>query len=467
MSEAKKIGEKRFAGDMTAGSPFRLILAFSIPLLLGNVLQQMYNMVDSIVVGNYVVTVALAAVGTGFPIIYMMVALFVGIGGGASVIISQYFGAGNLKKVSDTVNTIYTTGVLGAVPVSVIGILLSGPLLRLINTPENTLSDARLYMMIIFAGTIFSLGYNLNSAVMQSLGDSKTPLLLLTIACGLNVVLDLVFVILFHWGVAGVAVATILAQAIAWFIGIFLINRKYTYIHISLLKFSFDKELFQKIIRLGLPNGLQQMLFSVGTLALQSLVNGYGSDFMAGFNGANKIDMFAFFPAQSFGMALTTYVGQNIGAGKMHRVKEGLRATMVMSILCGVGAMILVLVWGPNMMHLFSQEAAVVQAGMDYLRPVMYCYLLFAVMNTFLSVLRGAGDMVFPMITSLLSLWLIRLPMAYLMAHFFGKEYIFFSYGGGWLIGVAMAIVYYYSGRWKKKAVVSKKDSEETEDKDE
>ena len=167
MSEAKKIQEKRFAGDMTAGSPFRLILAFSIPLLLGNVLQQMYNMVDSIVVGNYVGTIALAAVGTGFPIIYMMVALFMGIGSGAAVIISQYFGAGNLKKVSDTVNTIYTTGIIGAVPVSVLGILLSGPLLRLINTPENTLSDARLYMMIIFAGTIFSLGYNLNSAVMQ------------------------------------------------------------------------------------------------------------------------------------------------------------------------------------------------------------------------------------------------------------------------------------------------------------
>ena len=230
MSESKGI-----RGDMTAGSPMRLILAFSIPLLLGNVLQQMYNMVDSIVVGNYVGTTALAAVGTGFPIIYMMVALFMGIGNGATVIISQYFGAGDLKKVSDTVDTIYTTGIVGVLPISVIGILLSGPLLRLINTPDNTFFDARLYMIIIFAGTIFSLGYNLNSAIMQSLGDSKTPLFLLAIACGLNVVLDLLFVIVFHWGVAGVAVATILAQAISWIVGIFLINRKYEYIHVSLL----------------------------------------------------------------------------------------------------------------------------------------------------------------------------------------------------------------------------------------
>ena len=460
MSESKGI-----RGDMTAGSPMRLILAFSIPLLLGNVLQQMYNMVDSIVVGNYVGTTALAAVGTGFPIIYMMVALFMGIGNGATVIISQYFGAGDLKKVSDTVDTIYTTGIVGALPVSVIGILLSGPLLRLINTPDNTFFDARLYMIIIFAGTIFSLGYNLNSAIMQSLGDSKTPLFLLAIACGLNVVLDLLFVIVFHWGVAGVAVATILAQAISWIVGIFLINRKYEYIHVNLLKFFFDKGLFQKIIELGLPAGLQQMLFSVGTLALQSLVNGYGSDFMAGFNGANKIDMFAFFPAQSFGMALTTFVGQNMGAGKMHRVKEGLRATMLMSVLCGIGAMVLVLTCGPNMMHLFSQEAAVVEAGMDYLRPVMYCYLLFAIMNTVLSVLRGAGDMVFPMITSLLSLWIIRLPMAYLFSYWFGKEYIFFSYGGGWLIGMTMAIIYYFTGRWKKKAVVSKESEEGLQEK--
>ena len=445
----------RLRGDMTSGSPARLILAFSIPLLLGNVLQQVYNMVDSIVVGNYVGTTALAAVGTGFPIIYMMVALFMGIGNGAAVIVSQYFGAGDLKRVSDTVDTIYTTAMIGALPVTAIGILCSGPLLWLINTPDNTFYDARTYMMIIFVGTIFTLGYNLNSAIMQSLGDSKTPLFLLAIACGLNVVLDLLFVIVFHWGVAGVAWATILAQAISWMVGILLINKKYEYIHINLLKFSFEKDLFRKIIKLGLPNGLQQMLFSVGILALQSLVNGYGSNFMAGFNGANKIDMFAFFPAQSFGMALTTYVGQNIGAGKMHRVREGLRATIGMCIVCGLAAMALVLTCGPYMMRLFSQEAAVVEAGMIYLRPVMYCYLLFAVMNTYLSVLRGAGDMVFPMITSLLSLWLIRLPMAYLLAYLFGKEYIFFSYGGGWLIGFVMAILYFYSGRWKKKVLVS------------
>lgn len=452
---------KTIKGDMTVGNPARLILSFSIPLLLGNVLQQMYNMADSIVVGNYVGTTALAAVGTGFPIIYMMVALFMGIGGGATVIISQYYGAGDLKKVSETVDTIYTFGIVGAIPISVIGILLSGPMLRLINTPDDTLPDARLYMTIIFAGTIFALGYNLNSAIMQSLGDSKTPLLLLSITCGLNILLDLLFVIVFQWGVVGVAVATIFSQAVSWGVGILLVNRKYTYIHVNPLKFFFDRELFGKIIRLGLPAGLQQMLFSVGTLALQSLVNSYGSDFMAGFNGANKIDMFAFFPAQSFGMALTTYVGQNIGAGKMHRVKEGLRATMVMSILSGIGAMALVLGCGTNMMHLFSREAAVVEAGMIYLRPVMYCYLLFAVMNTFLSVLRGAGDMVFPMITSLLSLWLIRLPMAYLLAYFFGKEYIFFSYGGGWVIGMTMAIVYYFGGRWKKKAVVSRRREED------
>ena len=255
---------KTIKGDMTVGNPARLILSFSIPLLLGNVLQQMYNMADSIVVGNYVGTTALAAVGTGFPISYMMVALFMGIGGGATVIISQYYGAGDLKKVSETVDTIYTFGIVGAIPISVIGILLSGPMLRLINTPDDTLPDARLYMTIIFAGTIFALGYNLNSAIMQSLGDSKTPLLLLSITCGLNILLDLLFVIVFQWGVVGVAVATIFSQAVSWGVGILLVNRKYTYIHVNPLKFFFDRELFGKIIRLGLPAGLQQMLFRWG-----------------------------------------------------------------------------------------------------------------------------------------------------------------------------------------------------------
>ena len=450
MSEAQAL-----RGDMTRGNPAKLILAFSIPLLFGNILQQMYNMVDSIVVGNYVGTIALAAVGAGGPIIWMMVSLFMGIGNGASIIISQYYGAGDLKKVSDTVDTIYTATMVGAIPLTIAGVCLSGPMLRLIRTPADTFADARLYMIIVFAGVIFTMGYNMNSSIMQSLGDSKTPLLLLAISCVLNIVLDLVLVIQVGMGVAGVAVATIIAQAVSWIAGIYLINRRFTFINVNLLKFGYDRYLFRQIIRLGLPAGLQQMLFSFGTLTLQSLVNSYGSSFIAGFNGANKIDMFAFFPTQSFGMALTTYTGQNIGAGKMERVKSGLKATLHMCIVTGLAAMAIVLLGGPTMMRLFSQDPEVIEAGMIYLRPVMYGYLLFAVQNTFLSVLRGAGDMVFPMVTSILSLWLFRLPTAYLYTSLWGKEALFFCYGTGWLIGMTMSMIYYISGKWKAKAVVS------------
>ncbi len=449
---------ERVRGDMTVGSPMRLILSFSIPLLLGNVLQQMYNMVDTIVVGNYVGTVAQAAVGTGFPVIYMMVALFMGIGGGASVIISQYYGAGKLKTVSDTIDTMYTSAIISSVPITLAGILLSGPMLKLINTPEDTYHDAHMYMIVVLLGTLFSMGYNFNSSIMQSLGDSRTPLLLLAIACGLNVVWDLLFVIVFHWGVVGVAVATILAQAVSWLVGIRLINRKYSYVRIRLFHFSFDRSLFRRIIRLGLPNGIQQMLFSAGTLFMQNLVNSYGSKFIAGFNNANKIDMLAFFPAQSFGMALMTFVGQNIGAGKTHRVKDGLRSTMLLSVVSGILAMVVVLTAGPQVMRLFNPDPEVIECGMVYLRPVMSCYLLFSVMNTILSVMRGAGDMVFPMITSLLSLWIVRIPLAYLLANWLGRDYIFYSYGGGWLIGMIMAILYYFFGNWRSKAVISTPD---------
>ena len=455
MSESRAL-----KGDMTQGNPAKLILAFSVPLLFGNVLQQMYNMVDSIVVGNYVGTIALAAVGAGGPIIWMLVSLFMGIGNGASIIVSQYFGAGNLKKVSDTVDTIYTATIVGAIPLTIVGACLAGPMLKLIRTPDDTFADARLYMIIVFIGVIFTMGYNMNSSIMQSLGDSRTPLLLLAISCVINIVLDLFLVIVVQMGVAGVALATIIAQAISWITGIFLINRRFTFIHVNVLKFGFDKELFRQIIRLGLPAGLQQMLFSFGTLTLQSLVNSYGSNFIAGFNGANKIDMFAFFPTQSFGMALTTYVGQNIGAGKLDRVKSGLKATLQMSIVTGIGAMAIVLIGGPTMMRLFSQDPQVIEAGMIYLRPVMYGYLLFAVQNTFLSVLRGAGDMVFPMITSILSLWLFRLPAAYLYTSLWGKEALFYCYGTGWLIGMIMSMIYYFRGSWKKKAVVSRTEDE-------
>lgn len=274
--------------DMTQGRPARLIFFFALPLLVGNIFQQLYNMVDSIVVGRYVGTIALAAVGTGFPLIFMLSSLFMGLGIGATVMVAQYYGAQDHEKVRRTVDTIYTALVVGTIPLTVIGLLLTDPLLWLMNVPADTMADARTYVLIVFGGIVGTLGYNVNAGILQGLGDSRTPLLFLAIACVINIVLDLTFVIVFDMGVAGVAIATIIAQIFSWIFGIFYINRKYPMLQIHPFSFRFDRQLFSQLIRLGIPAGIQQALFSLGIMTLQALVNRYGADFIAGFNGCKQ-----------------------------------------------------------------------------------------------------------------------------------------------------------------------------------
>lgn len=439
--------------DMTEGSPARLLLFFSLPLLVGNMFQQLYNMVDSVVVGNYVGKTALAAVGTGFPMIFMLCSLFMGMGLGATIMVAQFYGAGDMDRVRRTVDTIYTALIVGAVPLTIFGLLIAGPLLRLMNVPADTYDLALSYILIVFGGIVGTLGYNANAGILQGLGDSRTPLRFLAMACGINIVLDLVFVVGFHWGVAGVAVATVIAQASSWVFGILYINKKYPQIHISPFRFAFDKELFLQVVRLGVPAGVQQALFSVGVMVMQSLVNGYGSDFMAGFNGANKLDTFGFMPIQSFATAATTYVGQNIGAGRMDRVKSGTRAALLLSCGFSAGIALVLIPLAPVFMRMFNPEPAVIAAGVAYLNRILPFYALLAVMFTLNSVMRGAGEMVVPMVSSLVSLWLARIPAAYLMDHFFGRDNMFFCYAIGWVLGLGITCRAFFRGSWRQKTL--------------
>ena len=442
---------KKSINTMTEGNPVRIILAFAFPMLIGNVFQQMYNMVDSIVVGNYVGKIALAAVGTGFPIIFMMAALFIGIGIGATILISQYIGAGDMDNVRKTSQTIYTAMIIGAIPISLLGLVLCEPILHLINTPADTLPMAKQYMMIIFAGLLGGIGFNVNSGILQGFGDSKSSLLFLAIATVLNIILDLLFVVVFHWGVSGVAIATIIAQAFSWIFGLVYMRRKYEVLNFKILKFDFDKEIFKKILKLGLPTGVQQMLFSIGIMSLMSIVNSYGSDFIAGFNAANKIDTFAFMPIQSFSNAVTTYTGQNIGAGRMDRVHKGTVAAVSMSVVVCLVALVLIPL-GPSILRMFNSDPAVIESGMIYLKNVMPFISLLAIVFTLNAVIRGAGESIVPMFGAIVSLWLGRLPAAYYIANNFGKEYLFLSYAVGWMFWLLITIPYYMSGKWKYKS---------------
>ena len=442
--------------DMTSGNPYKLIIFFSIPLLIGNIFQQLYNMVDSIVVGNVIGEKALAAVGTGFPVIFMLSSLFMGIGIGATIMISQFYGAKDFEKLKNTISTIYTALMVGAIPLTLVGIFISDPLLRLMQVPDDgTLEMARIYMMVVFVGIIGNLGFNINAGILQGLGDSRTSLFFLLIATIINIVLDILFTVFLGFGVMGVALATIIAQICSWIFGITFINKHYSFIHIQPFRFHFHKKLFIQAMKLGIPSGLQQALFSIGIMVMQSLVNSYGSAFMAGFNGANKIDTFAFMPIQSFTTAITTYVGQNMGAARLDRVKKGTRAGVVLAVGCSIVIGGLLYPFSAFMMRMFSQNADVIAAGVSYLHCVLPFYSLLAISFIYSSALRGAGEMIVPLISSFVSLWLARVPVAYLIAGIWGKDYIFLSYAVGWALGIAISYIYYRTGKWKKKSLVA------------
>ena len=301
---------------------------------------------------------------------------------------------------------------------------------------------------------IGTLGFNINAGILQGLGDSRTSLLFLSTAAGINIVLDLAFTFC-GMGVFGVALATILAQITSWLFGVYFINRHYTFLHIHLFQFHFNRSLFQKAIKLGVPSGIQQALFAVGIMAMQALVNSYGSTFTAGFNGANKIDTFVFLPIQSMSTAVTTYVGQNVGAARMERVHRGTRAGLTLCVGASILISVVVFPLSDLLMHMFSQSPAVIEAGVYYLHALLPFYFLCAILFILSAVLRGAGSMIVPMAASLLSLWLARVPIAYWIAGVWGKEFIYYSYPVSWAIGIIIVLVSYLHGGWKKKTIVT------------
>ena len=344
---------------------------------------------------------------------------------------------------------------IAIVPLSVLGIIISRPLLMLMQVPDDgTLDMAVTYMIVIFVGLIGSMGYNINAGILQGLGDSRTSLIFLAIATVINVVLDLTFTAGIRMGVFGVALATIIAQLCSWLFGLFYIQKKYTIIRIDFHHMDFDKTLFRQALRLGIPSGLQQMCFSVGIMVMQALVNGYGSTFMAGFNGANKIDSFAFMPVQSYSIAVTTYTGQNIGAHLLDRVKKGVKAGLVLSVVTCIvigGALYPV---SDLLMRMFSSDPGVIESGVWYLHSVLPFYVLLAAGFIFSSTLKGAGEMIVPLVSSIIGLWLARIPSAYLLDYFFGQQYIYFSYAIGWVFGFIIPFIAYRRGKWKNKSII-------------
>lgn len=439
--------------DLTVGNEGKNILLFAIPLLIGSVFQQLYNVVDSIIVGRVIGKEALAAIGNAFPIMFTLIALIIGVAFGGTIVISQYFGAKDYEKVRKAIGTIYLLMFSMAIILTAIGLIFSEQILRLIDIPEDVLPMARTYINIIIAGLFVFFGFNGTSAILRGLGDSKTPMYFIIISTFMNIGLDLLFVLKFQWGIAGAGLATVISQGGAFLTAVIYLNRTHKLISIRLKDFTFDREIFLQSLRIGLPTGFQHTFVALGMMALLKIVNNFGTDVIAGYSVAGRIDSIAIQPAMIFSQALAAFVGQNIGAGKKERVRKGMIRTLIMSSLVSVTLTFLIISSRGFLVGLFNKDPEVIRIGGEYLVIVSAAYIIFSGMFTINGVLRGAGDTLIPMFITLFSLWVIRIPVAWFLSERMGETGIWWSVPAGWMIGLILSFLYYLTGKWRNKAV--------------
>ncbi|MCG8485318.1 MAG: MATE family efflux transporter [Clostridia bacterium] len=442
--------------DLTQGNESRLIFFFALPMLIGNVLQQLYNTIDGIIVGRVLGETALAAVGVSFPILFLLVALLMGVGMGATILISQFYGAKDYENVIKTIDTIMITNYIMAIGITLLGIAVTKPILIWLKTPPDVLPEAAAYLKVIFIGMIGMVGYNLVSAILRGLGDSKTPLYFIIIATILNIILDIVFIMVYNFGVAGAAWATIISQMVSFIVGIIYLNKKNDVIKFSLKNIQFDKKLLIESLRIGFPTGIQQMLVSISFIILQSIINSFGTIVIAAYTAGSRIQAFGIMPAMNINMAVSAFTGQNLGAGKNERVKNGYTAALKISLWIAAATILIIFVWGRFLISLFNDNLEVIQIGYEFLIIVSPFFITGSIMFITMGILRGAGDTIAAMIISIAALWGVRLPVARLLSAKIGYEGIFWSIGADWTVGAVMVVIYYLTGRWKTKVSVQK-----------
>ncbi|PIY34155.1 MAG: MATE family efflux transporter, partial [Bacteroidetes bacterium CG_4_10_14_3_um_filter_42_6] len=361
-------------------------------MLLGNVLQQMYNVVDSIIIGKVLGKEALAAVGANFPLIFALISFVVGIAIGATVIIAQYYGAKQMDMVKRTIDTLYIFMFFASIALTIIGISFSESIFRLIDLPEEVIPLAVSYFNIYAIGFVFFFGFQGTSAILRGLGDSKTPLYFLVVSTIINIGLDVLFVVIFRWGIEGVAAATVIAQAGAFLSIVWYLNKYHKFLDFSPLKMKFDRGIFKKSLQIGLPSGFQQTAVAIGFLALYRIVNTFGTPTVAAYSVATRIDSFATMPAMAFSAAISTFVGQNIGANKNERIGKGLKATLLMISVLALTISACTVIFAEPLMRLFTnkEDYEVVAIGVSYLQIVSPFYMVFSMMFIFNGALRGA-----------------------------------------------------------------------------
>lgn len=442
--------------DMTRGNVYGLLIEFAVPLLLGNLFQQLYNTVDTWVVGNYVGKEAFSAVGTVNPIINMLIGFFMGLSVGAGVVISQYYGAKQHDKVSDTVHTaLVMTAVLGVL-FTAIGVSMTPLMLRFMKTPPEVLPEAKQYLTIYFSGIFGLMLYNIGAGILRAVGDSQRPFYFLVLSASLNIVLDLLFVLAFHMGVAGVAYATILSQGISALLVLFVLLRADNCCRVQVKKLRMHWDVLKKIVKVGIPAAIQMAITSFSNVFVQSYINHFGADCMGGWTAYTKIDAFLFLPMQSVSMGATTFVGQNLGVNDVARARQGVSAALKISALITVVLMAPVVIFASHLVRFFNDTPEVIEFGTLFLRMMSPFYVLCCVNQILAGSLRGAGDSRTPMFIMLGSFVVFRQIYLFCVTHFVSNTIVpvALGYPAGWLVCSTATYLYFRFAHWEKHRVV-------------
>ncbi len=447
--------------DMTVGSPWKGIIAFTLPMLIGNIAQQLYSTVDSIVVGRYVGDNALAAVGSALPILNMLLVLFIGVSVGANIMVSQYYGARNREKLSGAIGTSITVTAISCVFLILVATPLIRPVLVLLNTPESILDWCTDYLTISLVGIAGMAYYNILSGIIRGMGDSFSTLIYLLVATVINTALDIFFVAKLKMGVSGVALATVIAQMVSSVLCLIKLSKMSEAFDFGLKYLKPQASYVRTLIRLGLPSGATQAIMSSAMIIVQSLTNQFGELFIAANVVIMRVDGFAMMPNLSFGTAMSTYAGQNVGAGRYDRVTKGAKQGTIIAVLCSAVITLAILLFGKNLMGVFTETTQLVERSYELMKILAIGYIAMAVTQSLSGVMRGAGDTMTPMWISLITTVFIRVPLAYGISYLtrspqlpVGRsECIQISLVTSWVLGALITTLFYGRGKWKNKAI--------------
>ena len=440
-------------GLMTEGNIWKQLILFSIPLLLGNLFQQLYNAVDSVIVGQFVSSQALAAVGSSFPLINLLISFFMGLSLGAGVVVSKYFGARDIDNMRKSIHSsIVITFIIGVI-MTFVGILACPIILRWMQTPSDVINDSIVYLQIYFGGILFTMIYNIGSGILRAVGDTKRPLYFLIICSIINIILDLLFIIFFKMGIAGAAYATVISQAISAILTMLLLINTSNEYKISFKELKLYREQTKEIIRVGIPSGIQNAVVAISNVIVQSNINSFDWVAMAGCSACQKLDGFAIMPVLSFSMAFTTFTGQNIGAKRYDRVKQGAKIGLILSLSTIICISATLLYFDEQLLSIFSSDPEVIKYGLMMMHTLIPMYFLLTITHALNGIIRGAGKTKVPMLVMIVCWCCMRMAWILTTVPLFNDiQFVFYGWPITWAASSLWLIIYYCSHKWLPEA---------------